>query len=122
MIAITIAMILTISIGTIATLLPTTQAHDPPIEWPTYALISAAPNPVGVGQNVNVFLMLTNYYFGSQYGTDNLRFHNYKLTITAPNGEVTTQTYETIRDTTAAQLATFTPNQVGTYNLTFTYP
>ncbi len=115
-------MILTISIGTVATLLPTALAHDPPTEWPTYALISVAPNPVGVGQQANVFLMLTNYYFGSQYGTDNLRFHNYKLTITAPNGEVSTQTFDTIRDTTAAQLATFTPDQVGTYNLTFTYP
>jgi hypothetical protein len=122
MIAIAIAMILTISIGTVATFLPTALAHDPPIEWPTYALISVAPNPVGVGQQANVFLMLTNYYFESQYGTDNLRFHNYKLTITAPNGEVTTQTFDTIRDTTAAQLATFTPDQVGTYNLTFTYP
>jgi len=67
-------------------------------------------------------MFLTNYYYGAQYSTDDLRFHNYKLTITAPNGEVTTQTFETIVDTTAAQLAQFTPDQTGVYNLTFTYP
>jgi hypothetical protein len=53
MVAISIAMILTISIGAVATLLPTALAHDPPVEWPTYALISVAPNPIGVGKQMS---------------------------------------------------------------------
>jgi hypothetical protein len=120
--AISIVIILAISIGTSTTLIPNASAHAPAWEIPTYPYITAAPNPVGVGQTVNVFMFLTNYYYGAQYSTDDLRFHNYKLTITAPNGEVSTQTYDTIIDTTAAQLGTFIPNQVGTYNLTFNYP
>jgi hypothetical protein len=66
-------------------------------------------------------MFLTNYYYGAGFSND-LRFHNYKLTITAPNGAVTTQNFATIIDTTSNQHTSFIPNQVGTYNLTFTYP
>ena len=54
--------------------------------------------------------------------TNNYRFHNYKLIITAPDGEVTTKTWETVQDTTSNQGYSFTPDQVGTYNLTFILP
>ena len=50
------------------------------------------------------------------------RFHNYKLTITAPDGTVTTQSYSVVTDPTSAQDYSFTPSQVGTYNFTFTFP
>jgi hypothetical protein len=120
-IAIAIVIGLIISIGASLILLPNVSAHDPAWNIPTYAYITAAPNPVGVGQQVNVFMFLTNYYYGAQ-STNELRFHNFKLTITAPNGEISTQNFDTIVDTTSAQLATFTPTQTGTYNLTFTYP
>ncbi len=120
-IAIAIAVILTLSIGASTILIPETSAHTPAWKIPTYPYVTAAPNPVGVGQTANVFMFLTNYYYGGQYG-NNLRFHNYKLTITAPNGQNSTQTFDTIVDTTSAQLATFVPDQTGIYTLTFDYP
>ena len=45
-----------------------------------------------------------------------------KLDITAPNGDKTTQNFAYILDTTSNQMTTFTPEQVGTYTLTFSYP
>ena len=58
-------------------LMPTTNAHTPAWEIPTYAYITAAPNPVGVGQTVNVYMWLTNFYYGAAY-TNTIRFHNYQ--------------------------------------------
>jgi hypothetical protein len=54
--------------------------------------------------------------------SNNVRFHNFKLTITAPDGVVTTQTWDTVQDTTSSQSYIFTPDQVGTYNFTFDFP
>ncbi len=119
--AITIAIILTVSIGASITIVPEASAHDPAWEIPTYAYITAAPNPVGVDQQVTVFMFLTNYFYNSQY-TNDYRFHNYKLTITSPTGHVTEETFAYIADTTSAQATTFTPTEVGTYTLNFTYP
>ena len=102
-------------------LLPTASAHTPAWQIPTYAYVCAAPNPDGVGQTVSVYMWLNQLLLWCGL-TNNLRFHNYKLTITAPNGAVTTQTFATIIDTTSNQHTSFIPDQVGTYNLTFTYP
>ena len=66
-------------------------------------------------------MWLTNYYYGAMAYT-NLRFHNFELTITAPNGAVSTQTFPMSLDPTSDQHTYFTPDQVGTYNLTFNYP
>jgi len=119
--AIAIALFLTLSMGASMMLLPTASAHTPAWNIPTYAYINAAPNPVGVGQTVSIYLFLTNYYYGATIFND-LKFHNYELTITAPNGAVTTQTFAVIMDPTSAQHTSFVPTQVGKYNLTFTYP
>jgi outer membrane protein assembly factor BamB len=53
---------------------------------------------------------------------NNYRFHNYKLTITDPNGVNTTQTFDTIMDTTSSQSYSFTPTITGNYTLTFNFP
>ena len=116
-----ITVFLMLSMSASLMLLPTASAHTPLWQIPTYAYVYATPNPVGVGQTVNVFMWLTNYYYGAGY-TNDLRFHNFQLAITAPNGAVTKQNFATITDTTSNQLATFNPDQTGTYNITFTYP
>ena len=88
----------------------TTSAHDPGWQIPTQAYIIAAPDPVGVGQTAHIYMWLTAV-FGAAGGTtasvgtnastasaallgNNYRFHNYKLTITAPDGTNSTQTFE----------------------------
>jgi hypothetical protein len=116
-----IALVLTLSLAASMMLLPTASAHTPAWQIPTYAYIHAVPNPVGVGQTVSVYIWLTNYYYGAGF-TNDLRFHNYKLSITAPNGAVTTQNFPVVKDTTSNQHTTFVPDQVGEYTLEFTYP
>ena len=60
--AVLIAAILTVSIGASMTLIPSASAHSPPWDIPTYAYIAAAPNPVGVGQTIDVYMWLDPVY------------------------------------------------------------
>ena len=101
--------------------LPSTTAHTPAWSIPTYAYINASPSPVGVGQSVEIIMWLNQVIDGASL-TNAVRFHNYKLTITAPDGTMSTQTFATIQDPTSAQDYSFAPSQVGTYNLTFNFP
>ena len=119
--AIIISTVLILSIAIPLMSSPAAIAHTPSWEIPTYAFISVAPNPIGVGQTANVYMWLDKL-FDSQNINNDYRFHNYKLTIVAPDGTSSTQTFQYITDTTSSQGTTFTPNQVGTYTLTFEYP
>src|SRR5665647_1613390 len=131
--AIMIAILLTVSIATSLTQTPNASAHTPPQALTTNAYIAALPNPVGVGQSTLIYMWLNRVYgyypVGEPFGStnyaavnNNYRFHNYKLTITDPNGENTTKTFETIQDSTSSQAYAFTPTIVGTYMLTFDFP
>jgi hypothetical protein len=136
--AILIATILTISMATSMMLLPNASAHTPAWQIPTYAFIVAAPSPIGVGQTAHIYMWL-DCVFGAAGGTiaatgtnastvssallgNNYRFHNYNLTITAPDGTKTTQIFDTIADSTSSQYTKITPTQVGTYIFNFTFP
>ena len=131
-VAIMIAMLLTISIVASTLFVPSAIAHTPPQNLTTNAYITPLPNPIGLGQSTLVYMWLNRVYgfypsgeaSGVHYAAvnNNYRFHNYKLTITDPNGEVTTKTFETIQDTTSSQAYSFTPTMVGTYTLTFDFP
>ena len=89
---------------------------------PTYAYISAAPNPAGVGQSVLVIMWLTNVFSIDSTLANDYRFHNYELTITSPSGATTTTTFSIVQDPTSDQDYTFTPSVAGTYTLNFTFP
>jgi outer membrane protein assembly factor BamB len=136
--AIAIAIILTLSMGGSMMLIPNASAHTPAWSIPTYAYINVAPNPIGVGQTLLVYMWLDPVY-GAAGGTiattgtngytassallaNNYRFHNYQLTITAPDGTVSTQTWAIVTDSTSSQYYYFTPTQVGTYSFNFTFP
>src|SRR4030042_4838957 len=128
--AISIALILVISMATSIMLVPNADAHTPGWNIPTYAYISSAPNPIGVGQETHIYMWLDAVYgaaggataaVGTNASTSSAaltanfyRFHNYILTITAPDGTKTTQTFAIITDTTSSQFTKFTPDQVGT--------
>jgi outer membrane protein assembly factor BamB len=115
-----IAIALIISIGASTLLMPTATAHYPGWEIPTYAYISVAPDPIGVGQTASVYMWLDKL-FADQSVQNDYRFHNFILNITSPNGTKTTQTFDYISDTTSSQGTTFTPSEVGVYTLTFSY-
>jgi hypothetical protein len=119
--ATTIAIFLIISMTASIMLLPTTSAHTPPWNIPTFAYINVAPNPVGVGQSVEIIMWLNQVIDGASL-LNSVRFHNYQLSITAPDGTVQTQTFAVVSDPTSDQDYSFTPSQAGTYNLTFSFP
>jgi len=84
--------------------IPTTTARTPPIEIHTFAFINVAPNPVGVGQQVNIIMWVdkTPGGRGAAAAANDVRFHGYKLTITDPDGEITTKNWDIIVDTTSS--------------------
>jgi outer membrane protein assembly factor BamB len=96
--------------------------HVPAWEIPTYAKISFSANPIGVGQTTLIYMFLGNPPFFDAALSNNYRYHNFILTITAPDDTVQTQTFEYISDPTGAQTYLFTPDQVGTYTVNFTFP
>ncbi len=117
--AIIVIALLAASIG--LSIAPNTQAHTPAWQITTFAYISAAPNPIGVGQQSNIVFWLDTVIQGAGI-TNNIRFQNYNLTIVAPDGTKTEKIYPTVTDTTSSQYFQFTPDQVGTYNLYFNFP
>jgi hypothetical protein len=136
--AITISMLLILSIGASMALIQSTNAHYPGWQIPTYAYVVAEPNPVGVGQTINIYMWLDPVY-GSAGGatpvagtnastasvsliSNNYRFQNYQLKITLPDGSTNSTTIPVITDTTSSTYYAFTPSMVGTYNITFNYP
>jgi len=119
--AILIAALLTFSMTASLMLIPSANAHAPRWSIPTYAYINVAPNPIGVGQRVSVDMWLSIVLPGAE-PIDNIRWQNYKLTITAPDGTTTTQSWAVVSDPTANQDYYFSPTQTGTYTLEFTFP
>ncbi|MCW3998633.1 MAG: PQQ-binding-like beta-propeller repeat protein [Candidatus Bathyarchaeota archaeon] len=117
----TISICLMLSIAASTFLISSVNAHDPAWEIPTYAYIIAAPNPVGVGQHVNVIMWLDLTFPSAAY-TNDYRWHNYNLTITKPDGSIETEIFETCTDTTSAQYYGYTPDQTGNYTFTFSFP
>ena len=141
--AITIALLLTISMVSSMMLMPNATAHNTATDkstWqiPTYAYIVAAPDPIGVEQTAHIYMWLDSVY-GAAGGTvasigtnastvsaallaNNYRFQNYNLTITAPDGTVTQQIFAVVQDSTSSQYITYTPTQTGTYSFKFSFP
>lgn len=137
-IAILIAAILTLSLMALPMLTPTAKAHTPAWNIPTYAYIIATPNPIGVGQTIQVYMWLDMVY-GAAGGSsaavatngstasaallsNTWRFHNFNLTVVPPSGSPTTTIFQTISDSTSAQETGFTPDTTGLYTLIFTFP
>jgi len=68
-------------------------------EMQSFAYLIVEPNPVGIGQTTYIAMMVDVPLPGSSEAND-IRRHNYKLTITAPDGKVTTQSWAVVPDTT----------------------
>ena len=120
--AISIAIFLMFSMSASMILTPNVSAHYPAWQIPTHAYMTAYPNPTGVGQPVHIDLFLGNAPYSGAVLTNTYRFHNYQLTIIAPDGTSSSVTWAYVSDPTDNQDYQYTPTQVGTYNLTFSYP
>ncbi len=118
--AIAIATLLTLTMTASIVLSPTANAHTPAWNFPAYAYIIPAPDPVGVGQ-VTAIVMWVDYPLPGAVVTNNIRRHDYTLTITKPDNTTESQHWDVISDTTNIQYYQYTPTQVGTYTLKFDY-
>ncbi|MEJ5326975.1 MAG: PQQ-binding-like beta-propeller repeat protein [Candidatus Bathyarchaeia archaeon] len=96
--------------------LPIANAAD----IPTYAFLSVAPNPVGVGQGVSVVYWLDKVP-PTASGPLGDRWQGWKLEITKPDGKI-----ETVNlgpsDAAASGYLKYTPDQIGTYYFKLTFP
>jgi hypothetical protein len=115
-----IALILTISLSASIVLLPTVSAHTPPWTIISYAYVVAAPNPVGVGQTVSVTMWVDTPLPSAAVGNE-IRRHDYTLTITDPDGETDTQHWDIVEDTGSTQSYQFIPTKTGNYTIKFDY-
>ncbi|MEM2081940.1 MAG: PQQ-binding-like beta-propeller repeat protein, partial [Candidatus Bathyarchaeia archaeon] len=91
-----------------------------PVDIPTFLYAFAAPNPVGVGQNVWIYAIFTkplptsNGFLGDMH-------ENITIEIVAPNGQKTVLgPFD--GGMVGSCSATFTPNQVGNYTIIAKYP
>ena len=114
------AIFLMLTMTVTSTFLQTTDAHTPAWNIPSFAYIAAQPSPVGVGQRVQVYMWVDSPLASAAEGND-IRRHDYTLTITKPDGTAETKTWPVIYDTTGVQYYSFTPDQVGKYSLLFEY-
>jgi outer membrane protein assembly factor BamB len=115
------ALCLLFVITTSLILVPTTTAHTPAWKLNSYAYLFAAPDPIGVGQNVYISMWIDVSLPGSSV-LNNIRRHDYTLTITDPEGKVETKHWDVIEDTTNVMSISYAPTKVGTYTLKFDYP
>ncbi len=120
-ITITTAVFLILAMTTSSILLPIANAATPPREIPTYAYLNVAPNPIGVGQRLFVVLWLDAVLPGAAV-ENQIRFHDFTLTITKPDGATETEHWDTITDTTSSQPFLYYPDQAGTYSFVWEHP
>jgi hypothetical protein len=125
----TMAIILAILMVTsTAGAISTVTAHNTSTDtstwkFPSYSYVVPAPDPIGVGQT-GAIVMWVDYPLPGALVNNDIRRHNYTLTITKPDG--TTESKYWARDTPAADTTgieywQYTPDQVGTYILKFDY-
>jgi hypothetical protein len=116
--AIFIALILTTSMSAVLILQPS-SAHTPAWNVNTYAYCNVAPDPCGLGQTVTVgfWIQIPPPTASGALGD---RWHNYKLTVTHPDG-----TNETLgpftSDDTGGTYTLYTPTQLGNYSFVFSF-
>ena len=101
--------------------LPSAKANNPPWTIVSYAYLSVSPNPIGVGQTADVCMWVDAPLPGAAIEND-VRRHDYTLTITSPDGKIESKHWDVISDTTGVQFYQYVPDQIGKYTFSFNYP
>lgn len=117
--AISIAMLLIISMGASMILIPSANAHTPPWQIQMFCFVNAAPNPAGIGQTVTIGFWLNEPppTAGGPYGD------RYVFTVNVIKPDGTNQTLGPFTsDDTGGTSTQFVPTQVGTYQFQAFFP
>jgi len=89
-----------------------------------YAGLTIAPNPIGIGQSVQVIMIIDPLPASTGVETKSIvtgGWHGFVLTVTKPDG--TTQTFGPYEsDVSGTYQIVYTPDTVGTYYFQFTFP
>lgn len=99
---VSIAPLLLLIIAVPLLAIPPTGAQTSTGKSTTHAMLTINPNPVGVGQPV-LIVMWAGMLLPNAAVTNDIRFHDYSLTITKPDGKIETMKWTTIEDTTSTQ-------------------
>ena len=118
--AITTVVILILAMSASMILTPPTNAHTPIWTIFSYAYLTVAPNPVGIGQTVAIVMWVDSPLVGATV-TNDIRRHDYTLTITKPDGSTEKHNWPVVSDSTSIQYMQYTPDQLGNYTLKFDY-
>src|SRR5450756_1982675 len=89
-------------------------------EMTSYAFIDVAPSPIVVGQTAYISIWV-DIALPQSAITNDIRRHNYTLTITKPDGTTETKHWDVISDSTGIQFTSYTPTQEGNYTFKFDY-
>jgi hypothetical protein len=115
-----IGLIIVFAVSVFMAGIPTAAANTPPLQVPTWAYVSASPNPVGVGQQA-LIIMWINAYPPTAIGDYGDRWHGFQVTVTKPDGSK--QTLGSFSsDPVGSAYTSYVPDQVGNYTLQFSWP
>jgi outer membrane protein assembly factor BamB len=112
-----IALVLMLTISAFMAMVPMANAAD----VPTYAFLNVAPDPVGSGQSTVVAFWLDKVPPTAGVADWGDRWQNLTVSVTKPDGTSTTLGPFT-SDPVGSSWTYFTPDQIGTYYLTFSFP
>ncbi len=118
--AIAIALLLLLSMSSLAIYLPNANAATTDVT--TYPFISVTPNPVGAGQTVQITMWLSMVPPQlTEVGSRDVQgWHNFTVTVTAPNGNTETLgPFNT--EATGSTYTQYKPDQTGNYTFEFSY-
>ena len=115
-----IALILLLAFSAFAVNVSTASAHTPAWTIPTYAYLTAAPNPIGINQPVSLIFWLDKVP-PTAAGVGGDRWGNLTISITKPDGSKETLG-PFVSDPVGGGYAHYTPTQTGTYTFVFNFP
>jgi len=117
----TLSLLLIAAISMSMLAIPSASAHTPPWTIPTYAYVTAAPNPVGPNQQV-VIVIWSDIPPPTSAGTIGDRWRDFTVDVTKPDGTVVHVLTGGISDPVGSSYALYTPDMTGIYTVRFSYP